>query len=48
MGSGIIDFSKIFNYLKINRNTTPIITIEPHGESELWSSLEYLANVWPW
>ena len=48
MGSGIIDFSKIFNYLKISRNRTPIITIEPHGESELWSSLEYLANAWPW
>ena len=48
MGNGIIDFSKIFNYLKINRNTMPIITIEPHGESELWSSLEYLADAWPW
>ncbi|UCD78580.1 MAG: sugar phosphate isomerase/epimerase [Desulfobacterales bacterium] len=48
IGSGKIDFSKIFNYLKKNRNTTPIITLEPHRETELWSSLDYLAKAWPW
>jgi len=48
MGSGIIEFSKIFNYLKKNKHATPIITLEPHRETELWSSLAYLAQAWPW
>jgi sugar phosphate isomerase/epimerase len=48
VGSGIIDFSKIFNYLKKTADACPIITLEPHRETELWSSLEYLANAWPW
>ena len=47
LGKGSIDFSKIFNYLKKTADTRPIITLEPHRETELWSSLEYLARVWP-
>ena len=48
IGSGNIDFSYIFNYLKKNPQARPIITLEPHRETELWSSLEFLADVWPW
>lgn len=48
IGSGNIDFSCIFKYLKKNVAKMPIITLEPHRETELWSSLAYLADVWPW
>ena len=48
IGSGTIDFSKFFRQLKKTRNTIPIITLEPHRETELWSSLDYLAKAWPW
>jgi len=48
MGSGLIDFSKLFTYLKKNKNIFPIITLEPHEEKDLWPSLEYLAQEWPW
>jgi sugar phosphate isomerase/epimerase len=48
LGRGTIDFSKIFNYLKKTTDKRPIITIEPHQETELWSSLEYLVQAWPW
>lgn len=48
MGSGMIDFSTVFQYLKKNKHISPIITLEPHEEEELWPSLEYLAQEWPW
>jgi sugar phosphate isomerase/epimerase len=48
MGSGIIDFSILFKYFKKSKNTPPIVTLEPHEEKDLWSSLEYLAQEWPW
>jgi len=48
MGSGMIDFSILFKYLKKNKNISPIITLEPHEEKDLWPSLEYLAKEWPW
>lgn len=48
LGKGSIDFSKIFSYLKKTAAARPIITIEPHRETDLWSSLEYLARAWPW
>jgi sugar phosphate isomerase/epimerase len=48
IGSGSINFDKIFNHLKYSAHARPILTIEPHQESELWSSLEYLAQAWPW
>lgn len=48
MGLGIIDFKMLFGYLKENRNSPPIITLEPHREEDLWPSLEYLAKIWPW
>lgn len=48
MGFGSIDFEPLFNYLKLNRNSPPIITLEPHREKDLWLSLEYLSKKWPW
>jgi len=48
MGNGVIDFSKLFKYLKKNINITPIVTLEPHEEKDLWPSLEYLAQEWLW
>jgi sugar phosphate isomerase/epimerase len=47
MGSGAIDFKPLFNYLKSRRNPSPIITLEPHSEADLWQSLAYLSEVWP-
>lgn len=48
LGGGVIDFNKIFDYLKKIDDTRPIITLEPHRETELWASLAYLAQAWPW
>ena len=48
MGLGSIDFELLFTYLKLNNNSPPIITLEPHQEEDLWPSLEYLARIWPW
>lgn len=48
MGSGKIDFSKLFKYLKNNIHISPLVTLEPHEEKDLWPSLEYLAQEWPW
>lgn len=48
MGSGIIDFNKIFKYLKKSGNVPPVVTLEPHTEKDLWPSLRYLAHDWPW
>ena len=48
MGRGTIDFGIIFKYLKINKKIRPIVTLEPHEEKDLWPSLEYLAEQWPW
>ena len=48
MGLGNIDFELLFNYLKLNSISPPIITLEPHQEEDLWPSLEYLAGIWPW
>jgi sugar phosphate isomerase/epimerase len=46
MGSGAIDFQPLFNYLKSNKKSPSVITLEPHCEADLWRSLEYLAEVW--
>jgi sugar phosphate isomerase/epimerase len=48
IGSGSIDFRFLFNYLKLNNNSLPIITLEPHQEKDLWPSLAYLTKIWPW
>lgn len=48
LGMGRIDFSLIFDFLISHNLPRPIITLEPHQEADLWPSLAYLANVWPW
>ena len=48
MGLGTIDFELLFNHLKLNNNSPPIITLEPHQEEDLWPSLAYLEKIWPW
>ncbi len=41
VGEGGFDFHALFTYLK-NKNLTPIITLEPHVENDLWKSLSAL------
>jgi sugar phosphate isomerase/epimerase len=48
LGQGKIDFQPIFNHLKNRRNEPPVITLEPHRESDLWLSIEYLESIRPW
>ena len=48
LGKGKIDFGVLFRYLKNRREPPPIITLEPHREEDLWPSLEYLQQIWPW
>jgi sugar phosphate isomerase/epimerase len=48
LGSGTFDFGLLFTYLKLNNNSPPIISLEPHQEGDLWPSLAYLAKIWPW
>jgi sugar phosphate isomerase/epimerase len=48
IGHGVIDFNFLFSWLKKNRATPPLITLEPHEEKDLWPSLTYLDNMWPW
>jgi sugar phosphate isomerase/epimerase len=48
LGRGKIDFKLLFSYLISHNLPRPIITLEPHQEADLWPSLAYLANVWPW
>ena len=48
LGKGRIDFNLLFAHLKSKDLPRPIITLEPHREEDLWSSLDYLAGLWPW
>jgi sugar phosphate isomerase/epimerase len=48
IGKGTIDFREFFEQIKAIRREPPIITLEPHGEEDLWPSFEYLEKVWPW
>lgn len=48
LGKGTIDFSAVFRHLKEKDVPQPIITLEPHREQDLWPSLEYLEQIWPW
>jgi len=41
VGMGDFDFAGLFSYLKSN-NMTPIITLEPRSENDLWDSLNAL------
>ena len=48
IGLGTIDFKGLFRRLSAIKNEPPLITLEPHTEDALWSSLEYLEKTWPW
>ena len=48
LGEGQIDFKQLFTYLISHKLPRPIITLEPHQEADLWPSLAYLADMWPW
>lgn len=48
LGDGVIDFDLLFSWLKQNRSSPPLITLEPHEEKDLWPSLAYLDKMWPW
>ncbi len=48
MGRGNIDFNILFENLIKEGNRRPLITLEPHVDEDLWPSLHYLENHWPW
>jgi sugar phosphate isomerase/epimerase len=43
IGSGCFDFSGLFRDLR-QKNISPLITLEPHSEQDLWLSLEHIAQ----
>lgn len=48
LGSGVVDFRMLFESLKRDRRSLPIVTLEPHREDDLIPSLSHLEKVWPW
>lgn len=48
LGRGTVDFPGLLNGLKSIRKEPPFVTLEPHREEDLWTSLRYLERVWPW
>jgi sugar phosphate isomerase/epimerase len=44
IGQGQFDFTELFNHLNRN-NLTPLITLEPHSEEDLWDSLEAINSL---
>jgi sugar phosphate isomerase/epimerase len=44
IGQGQFDFTELFNHLKRN-NLSPLITLEPHSEEDLWDSLEAINSL---
>jgi len=44
IGRGRFNFSELFEYLRRN-NLSPIITLEPHSEKDLWDSLESIRTL---
>jgi len=47
LGTGTVPLEFVLTYLA-ERGRQPRITLEPHQESSLAPSLEFLARVWPW
>lgn len=47
LGQGNIPFADILSFFA-SRGLRPLITLEPHQEGGLDSSLRYLAELWPW
>jgi len=48
MGRGRVDFRRLFAYLKDQRTTPPVMTMEVHRPADVWASLECLEGLWPW
>ncbi len=44
IGLGNFDFTGLFNHLA-SHNLNPLVTLEPHTEDDLWSSLDELARM---
>jgi sugar phosphate isomerase/epimerase len=47
-GKGTINFQPLFDHLRSRKAALPVITLEPHGEENLWPCFEYLEQVWDW
>ena len=47
IGSGTAPFKELFRYLQDQENR-PVVTLEPHEEATLWTSLANLEKLWPW
>jgi sugar phosphate isomerase/epimerase len=48
MGRGSIDFDVLFDFLRKQEGDRPLITLEPHVDTDLWPSLSFLEENWPW
>jgi sugar phosphate isomerase/epimerase len=48
LGLGNIDFPTLLRNLRSTRKDPPVVTLEPHREEDLWPSLRYLEEHWPW
>jgi sugar phosphate isomerase/epimerase len=48
LGFGTIQFKAFFTLLTSFRKTSPVVTLEPHFEEEVYPSLEFLEKYWPW
>ena len=44
IGKGNFNFSELFCYLHDN-NLSPMITLEPHSEDDLWESIDALKRM---
>jgi hypothetical protein len=47
MGTGNVPLTYVLNFLA-EKGQRPLITLEPHQEGSLTTSLEYLSKIWPW
>ncbi len=48
LGLGKIKFERLFLWLKEKYDSPPLITLEPHKKEDLWPSLKFLSEHWPW
>jgi len=44
VGAGIFDFQSLFNHLR-QEERSPLVTLEPHNEEDLWLSLENIKKM---
>ena len=48
LGGGDIDLMPVMDYLRSRESERPVLTLEPHRETDLELSLRFLAAHWPW